>query len=66
MMSLHDAQMIRTFVRDLEDIDCLRSDVPDGFLVDQDDEIRVAAWKAALDEAERMVRARLREKGVDA
>lgn len=66
MISLHDAQMIRALIRDLEDIDCLRSDVPDHFLVDQDDEVRVAAWKAALDEAERMIRARLREKGVDA
>lgn len=66
MITLHQAQQIRTFIRDLEDIDCNRANMRDQFLVDQDDEVREASWKAALDMAESMIRDRLRKLGVDA
>ena len=66
MITLHQAQQIRTFIRDLEDIDCNRANMSDRFLADQDDEVREASWKAALDMAESMIRDRLRKLGVDA
>ena len=37
-----------------------------GFLEDQDDDVRIAAWAAALDAAESAVRVKLRALGVDA
>lgn len=66
MITLHQAQQIRTFIRDLEDIDCNRANMSDQFLADQDDEVREASWKAALDMAEFMIKDRLRKLGVDA
>lgn len=67
-MSLADAEVAGILVRDLRDIECMRPprDPPDSFLVDYDDDVRAAAWKAALDAAEAVIRAKLREKGVGA
>jgi hypothetical protein len=64
MITLHDAQKIRSFLQDLEDIQCVRPDIPDGFLSDQDYEIRSASWRAAMDMAEAMIKDRLRKLGV--
>ena len=66
MITLHQAQQIRTFIRDLEDIDSQRNDIPSQFLADQDDEIRQEAWTSGLNMAEIMIKARLRKLGVDA
>jgi hypothetical protein len=66
MITMHDAQKIRAFIRDLEDIEVLKADVPPSFLADQDDEVRAAAWKAACDRADGMLRASLRALGVAA
>jgi hypothetical protein len=65
MITLHQAQQIRTFIRDLEDIDCNRANMSDQFLADQDDEVREFSWRAALDMAESMIKGRLRKLGVD-
>lgn len=66
MITLHQAQQIRTFIRDLEDIDSQRNDIPSQFLADQDDEVREASWKSALWVAESMIRDELRKLGVEA
>lgn len=63
-ITMHQAQQIRTFIRDLEDIDASGHNMPDQFLADQGDDVRVAAWKAALDCARGMVKAQLRALGV--
>ena len=65
MMTLHQAQQIRTFIRDLEDIDCNRANMSNQFLADQDDEVREYSWNAALDMAESIIKSRLRALGVD-
>ena len=71
MMSLQDAVVVGILTRDLDEIDCLRgrdgdAAPPHDFLTDQLEEARAAAWKAALDAADGAIRAKLREKGVDA
>ena len=71
MMSLQDAVVVGILTRDLDEIECLRgrngdAAPPNDFLTDQLEEARAAAWKAALDAAEGVIRAKLREKGVAA
>lgn len=67
-VTMAQAQQIRVSMADLDDLPCLRAQGPPetGFLPDQEDDVRVAAWNAALDVAEAMVRAKLRQCGVDA
>lgn len=65
MITLHQAQQMRVFINDLEDIDCQRANMSSQFLADQDDEVRESSWKAALDMAEAMIKDRLRKLGVD-
>lgn len=64
-ITLGDANKIRIFIRDLEDIDCLRNEIPGYFLVDQDEKVRESSWKSALDMSESMIKAELRKLGVD-
>jgi hypothetical protein len=64
MITLHQAQQIRVFINDLEDIR-QRANMGSQFLADQDDEVRESSWKAALDMAEAMIKDRLRKLGVD-
>lgn len=66
MITINDAHKIRMFIIDLQDIECCKNNVPDQFLADQDDEVREAAWAAALAMAESIIRSRLRTVGVDA
>jgi hypothetical protein len=66
-ISMDQAQRIRTLVADLDDFPCLRTQGPEGrFLPAHAEDVRAAAWTAALDAAEGMIRAQLRELGVEA
>lgn len=68
VMSLADAEIVGVLTRDLREVLCMRTprDPPDSFMVDQDEDVRQAAWNASLDAAEAVIRAKLRAKGVDA
>lgn len=64
-ITLADAVTMGVLARDLDDIGCLRAqEMPTSFLPDQDDDVRVVAWAAALKAAEDAVRAKLRALGV--
>ena len=66
MITLTQAQNIRSFIRNLEDVHFHRGNMPDRFLADQEEDVRVASWNAAMDMAESMARDSLRKLGVDA
>lgn len=68
MMSLNDARLVKVYINDLDDVIAYRkpTTIPSDFLENHDEEIRVAAWIAAMDFAEGAIRAKLRELGVDA
>lgn len=67
MLTMTDAQIIAALIRDLSDVEACGNEPPPGeFLPEQDEAIRLGAWEAALGFAEQRIRARLREKGVDA
>lgn len=67
MMSLNDARLVKVYINDLDDVIAYRkpTTIPSDFLENHDEEIRVAAWIAAMDFAEGAIRAKLRELGVD-
>lgn len=64
-ITLADATTMGVLTRDLDEIACLREQkMPPQFLDCQDDDVRAAAWSAALKAADETIRAKLRAMGV--
>lgn len=64
-ITLQDAATMGVLTRDLDEIACLRSqEMPVRFLDCQGDDVRAAAWAAALKTAEETIRSKLRALGV--
>jgi hypothetical protein len=64
-ITLQDATTMGVLTRDLDEIACLWSqEMPARFLDCQGDDVRTAAWAAALKTADETIRAKLRALGV--
>lgn len=64
-ITLADATTMGVLTRDLDEIACLRAqEMPASFLDCQGDDVRLAAWAAALKAADETIRAKLRAMGV--